>query len=122
MSTWGVTTLRLLDALEQHGPMTASEIAALLGRDRDDVSSVLSRLRRPRKQLPKRVYVIDWRDDEEGQRRYYRPVYALGSKPCKKPESYASRVRASRRRSYAAKKQRLFIAQVCAIVHTAQSA
>lgn len=123
MSTWGVTTLRMLDALEQHGPMTRSELCAHLGLDRQTAASIVSRLTKPSKRPlgPKRVYICDWRDDEEGQRKYLRAVYALGDKPDKPRPAYKPRLLAAKRRYWAARKQRLFVAQVCAIVHTAQS-
>lgn len=118
MSTWGVTTLRMLDALEQHGPMTRTELCDHLGLDRTTAASIVSRLMKPSKRPvgPKRVYICDWRDDAEGERRYLRAVYAIGKKPDKPRPEYRPRLLAAKRRYWAARKQRLFVAHVCGIV------
>ena len=76
---WGTLTLRILDALEQLGPMTTSDLASHLGISRD-LGAVMSRLKRATKTTRKRVYVADWRRDQVGQKHYPRPVYAFGDK------------------------------------------
>jgi hypothetical protein len=76
--------LRILDALEHVGPMTTSDMQEHLGLKRDPGGSVLNRLTHRTKTMPKRVYIIDWRRSQDGQREYLRAVYALGDKPDKR--------------------------------------
>lgn len=84
MSKWGVLSLRVLDALEQVGPMTSSDMQAYLGLERPMGGSVMARLTKATPRQPKRAYVYDWRRDQDGQRSILRAVYAAGNKPCKK--------------------------------------
>lgn len=83
MSNWGVTTLRILDALEHVGPMTRAELARELGMPSNRIGSVITRLCQPVKRPagPRRVRISGWRDEEEGSRCYLRAIYALGSGP-----------------------------------------
>jgi hypothetical protein len=62
---------------------------------------------------PKRVYICDWRDDAEGERRYLRAVYALGDLPDKAKPSVKARVLQSKRRYWAARKVRLASQALC---------
>jgi hypothetical protein len=109
MRAWGDTTQRMLDALETLGPMTRSEICAALDLNRDEASSIVTRLRRPRlrPEAPARVYISAWRDDEEGQRRYLRAVYALGCKPDAPKPRYRERQLAAKRRYWQRRKVKL---------------
>lgn len=105
MSKWGVVVLRILDALEQVGPMTTSEIAREIDVPRTRLGGVISRLNRPTivPKAKKRIYIAEWRDDEENQRCYLRAVYAIGSKKdaekpaCKTPAERATRYRDRKR-------------------------
>ena len=96
---WGVTTLRILDTLEQIGPMTRSEMCRHLNLTREEGSAIFSRLSRPtlRPVGQKRIYIQAWRYDDEGGRHYPRAVYALGDLP-DKPKPRVDR-KAVRRRS-----------------------
>lgn len=58
--------------------MTANEIAELLGKDRYAVSAVVSRLHRPGKRIPRRIYISAWVRDHLGERKYPRAVYSMG--------------------------------------------
>jgi len=88
---WGVTTLRILDALEHIGPMTRGEMCAHLRLTRQECAAIFSRLTRPqlRPPGPRRVHVFAWvYDGDDGERRYPRAVYAIGDAPDKpKPRS-----------------------------------
>lgn len=109
MRGWGVTTLRILDALEQYGPMTRAEMSKHLNLPRQDCSAIFSRLSRPSKRPegPKRIYITGWRYDEEGQRRYPRAVYAIGDLvDAAKPKSD---IKANRRRYRQSVKGRRFV-------------
>ena len=77
---FGVVVERILDLLEHVGPMTRSEIEQNLGIGKNTAGSVISRLNRASKQLPKRVYIKAYVYDHEGTRRYPRAVYALGDR------------------------------------------
>lgn len=72
---WGVLTLRVLDALEQYGPMTAQDVCSHLGLERRPGGSILGRLKAS---TPTRVHISAWQRDQEGQRQYLRAVYAAG--------------------------------------------
>lgn len=101
MSNWGVTALRIVDKLEQLGPMTTSEIARELGVERDSMGSIITRLRKPSKRPrgPKRIHIADWRDEEDGQRTYLRAVYGAGNKKdAEKPERKSGAERSRRYR------------------------
>lgn len=77
------TVLRLLD---ENGPMTAASMVTEAGVEKDILAATITRMRKPtlRPKAPKRIYVLDWVYDEEGQRKYPRPLFALGDKPDKK--------------------------------------
>lgn len=75
---WGFLLLRILDALEQHGPMTSSEMCQHLGVPRTSAARVLTRLLRPSPRIPRRVHISAWRREVDGQRNYLRAVYAAG--------------------------------------------
>jgi hypothetical protein len=82
MIAWGNTTDRILLLLEQE-PMTKAEICRRLELSHDRVASVLSRLSKRSKQLPKRIYISGHTRHATLGRTYIRPVYALGNKPDK---------------------------------------
>jgi hypothetical protein len=94
---WGSTVDRILDILTELGPMTAAEICREMGENRQFVSAVISRMRRPTKQLPKRIYVTSWAHDDEGARRYPRAVFDVGDAPDKEKKKDGRK--ATRRRS-----------------------
>lgn len=77
------TVLRLLD---ENGPMTAASITAESGVEKKILAGTLGRMLKATKRPigPKRIHVLDWVYDEEGQRKYPRPLFALGDKPDKK--------------------------------------
>lgn len=94
---WGALSDLILAALHDYGPMTRAEIYQTLNLPDKESGGVLSRLLKPRLRPkgPKRIYIKDWVFDEPEQRRYPRPVYALGDKQNKpKPKaSHANDVR-----------------------------
>ena len=78
----------ILRMLEEEGPMTRSEICKRLGRPKDEVVSVVSRLNKRTPVAGRRIYVREYVYDMEGERTYPRAVYAIGDKPnAKRPES-----------------------------------
>jgi hypothetical protein len=96
---WGVTTLRILDALEHIGPMTRGEMCAHLRLTREKCAAIFTRLARPqlRPLGPKRVHISAWvYDGDDGERRYPRAVYAIGDgkdKPKPRSDTKANRKR-----------------------------
>lgn len=85
---WGQTVNDILALLKEVGEVSPAEAAKLLGLDRMNVSTIMTRMRRDLKHKPKRIYIAHYVHDEDGQRRYPRPVYRLGSLPdAKKPKS-----------------------------------
>lgn len=86
---WGVSTLRLLDLLEQVGePMSTLQIAQHFDISRDRIASVISRLLRPSKTFGRRLHIAKWISEVDGSRKYRRACYAIGDKPdAKKPKT-----------------------------------
>lgn len=85
---WGSVTREVLRMLEEDGPMTRAEICKQLGRDKDDIAAVVTRLHKRSPEAGKRVYIKDYVYDMEGERYYPRALYALGDKPdAKKPKA-----------------------------------
>ena len=83
MRGWGSTVLAIEIVLSQQGPMTRSQIEDELGVGKNQVSAVLTRMRRRDKSGVKRIHIKSWAHEHEGGRRYPRAVYAIGDKPCK---------------------------------------
>ena len=85
---WGKTVNEIIATLRECGEASPVEIAKHLGLDRMNVSTIMTRMRREGKKLPKRIYIVRYVHDSEGQRRYPRPVYAIGNiQDAKKPKS-----------------------------------
>ena len=62
--------------------MTQAELLEILGGTKGTVYKVTTNLTKPSKAHSKRLYVKDYIFDQEGQKRYPRPVFAIGNKPC----------------------------------------
>ena len=104
MNKWGEVAEKILEMLED-GPMTRSEICLNLGRDKESIASIVSRLARNTVKAGKRIYVKSYVWDMEGERRYPRAVYALGKKAdAPKP---APDVKATKARYWARRKAKL---------------
>lgn len=98
-------TQKILEALS-YGEATTADLCEELGLDRRNVSSIMKRLTRPSKFIPKRVYVTGWRDTQFGERDYLRPVYALGSgEDVTRPRRLRKIQQAKAKRKYASKKR-----------------
>jgi hypothetical protein len=77
-SKWGGTTAQVLELLAAVGPMTRAEICRQIGRSKNDIASVVSRLNKASKARPKRVYIKDYIYEQSGERSYPRAVFDLG--------------------------------------------
>lgn len=98
---YGETVKRITELISDLGPMSTCELSEEMGRDRMFISAVLSRMRRPTKTMPKRLYVIRYIDKVESARAYPRAVFALGDKKdAQKPKAdkRASRKASDQRR------------------------
>jgi hypothetical protein len=84
VTKWGELTQRVLQMLDEIGPMTRSEICAHLGQPKDKVSSLVTRLSTDTPKAGRRIHICDYVHDMEGERHYPRAVYALGDKPNKR--------------------------------------
>lgn len=80
---WGSTTDRILLLLKEE-PMTKAEICRRLDLTHDQVASVLSRLSKRSKQMPKRIYISGHTRYATLGRNYIRALYALGDKSNRK--------------------------------------
>jgi len=95
VNKWGEVGDQILEMLND-GPMTRAEICLNLGRDKESIASIVSRLARNTVKAGKRIYVKSYVWDMEGERRYPRAVYALGKKadaPKPKPDVKATKAR-----------------------------
>lgn len=74
------TVRKLLWALAEEGPMTLQDMVRLTGKPKECVYALLTKMLRPtiKPAGPKRIYICQWVYDQEGQKRYPRPMYALG--------------------------------------------
>ena len=93
----GSHVIKVLEALETFGQITAQEFADYADIGRYDAHAVLNRMAKRTKAGVKRLYVADWTYEHDDARRYPRAVFMVGDKPDKrkpKPD-----VRENRRRS-----------------------
>lgn len=74
----GSVVREILRMLEEEGPMTRAEICKRLGREKDEIAAVVTRLNKRTPVSGKRIYVKEYVYDMEGERNYPRAVYALG--------------------------------------------
>lgn len=78
MTKRGEVVRAILRMLDEEGPMTRAEICKRLGREKDEIAAVVTRLNKRTPVSGKRIYVKEYVYDMEGERRYPRAVYALG--------------------------------------------
>ena len=79
---WGQLTDWVLSTLEELGPMTSGDLRDAYGEpvSTQVMSALLHRLNHARKTVPRRIYIRNWVFDSEGERSYWRAVYAIGNK------------------------------------------
>ena len=79
----GDTVRAIMRGLADEGPMTMQDMMRLTGKDKGCINPVLYKMLRPtiKPAMPKRIYICQWVYDQEGQKRYPRPMYALGDLP-----------------------------------------
>lgn len=86
--SYGSAVQKILEAIQTCGPMTRTELCQYIKADRSSTAAVISRLSKPGRITPKRLYITSYVYDQEGERRYPRAVYDLGDKPdAKKPKA-----------------------------------
>ena len=87
MGERGAIVKQVLRMLDEEGPMTRAEICKRLGRAKDEIAAVVSRLNKRSPVAGKRIYVKEYVYDMEGERTYPRALYALGGgKDAPKPK------------------------------------
>ena len=94
----------ITEQLKINGMMTLADLCAVIGKDKNYLQPVLARMGKPttRPMLPKRVYIAEYVFDQEGMRKYPRPLYALGPYPdAVKPERDVKQIK----REYRARKR-----------------
>lgn len=92
----GPIVLGILAHITEFGPATRAELCRALGRDREAVASVVSRLARAGRTVPKRIRIVDYVYEDEAGRRYPRALYDLGDGPDEvkpKPDTAANSAR-----------------------------
>lgn len=84
----GAIVKEIMRLLDEEGPMTRAEVCKRLGRPKDEIAAVVSRLNKRSPVAGRRIYVREYVYDMEGERTYPRAVYAIGDKPnTKRPQS-----------------------------------
>ena len=84
----GVMIKRVIATLEEFGELSGAEVAEILDVTRFDAHAALSKLKRRTNDGLKRAHIVRYVYDNEGDRRYPRPVYRLGDDTCRaKPKS-----------------------------------
>lgn len=100
-AAWGNVTDRVLLHLAE-APSTAADMREELELSVQVMSAVLCRLMHATKTMPKRIRVVRWIYEADGERTYPRAVYELGDKPdARKPKRDHPRVQ----RLYRARKK-----------------
>lgn len=90
----GAIVKEIMRMLDEEGPMTRAEICRRLGRPKDEIAAVVSRLNKRSPVAGKRIYVKEYVYDMEGERTYPRALYAIGDKPnAKRPESDKKKIK-----------------------------
>lgn len=106
MRKYGTLVQQIEQTLSELGSMTGAELCQELGVEKPELSAVVSRMAKPTKTLPKRLYVAGYTFEHETHgRRYPRAIYALGDFP-DKPKPKPNR-RETVRRYNANKRKRL---------------
>lgn len=80
----GAIVKQIMQMLDEDGPMTRAEICKRLGRPKDEIAAIVSRLNKRSPVAGKRIYVKSYRFVTDDERRYPRAVYAVGDKPDRK--------------------------------------
>jgi len=97
MRKYGTLVQQIEQTLSELGALTGAELCQELGVTKSDLSSIVSRMCKPSKTLPKRIYVTGYTFEHETHgRRYPRAVYALGDQE-NKPKPKTSRKEIVRR-------------------------
>lgn len=83
MKKRGDVVRAITQQLEINGLMTLADLVVATGLEKNSLWAVLRRMSAPtiKPAMPKRVYIAEWVYDQEGQKRYPRPLYGLGSGP-----------------------------------------
>lgn len=112
---WGDIPERILQVLHEYGPMTGQDMEDLLNIPAHIINKTLRRMRQPslrKKPLgERRVHIVDWAPEAEGQRDYPRPIYAAGHGEHKKrpPKKHRNAVVRDYYRSKKAKTRMNFV-------------
>lgn len=97
---WGNAADRVLLHVKEFGPCTANDILACMELEPNNVRQILHRLGKQLKRGPdagkRRIHIVKWVHDAEGQREYPRPLWAYGhgyhaKKPERKPNLLVQR-------------------------------
>lgn len=92
----------ILQALKDYGPMTRVDIELTLGLTKEQTSKLMSCIVNASPRKPQRAHILTYVEDQEGQKRYPRAVYAYGpgpiaQKPKRNPNAIQKRSRDKRK-------------------------
>jgi predicted ArsR family transcriptional regulator len=96
---YGSTVAKITHLLEQYGPMTRDEICVHLDVNRMNISAVISRMKKPGVDTPRRLHISGYTHDSEVGRCYPRAIYDLGDKTDAKKLNRQENRRQARKRS-----------------------
>ena len=93
----------ILETLRDFGPMTRVDLELTLGYTKQQVSRLMLCITTESPRLPQRAHILTYVEDQEGQKRYPRPVYAFGPginapKPKRNTKAVQKRSREKRKR------------------------
>lgn len=89
----GPVVIGITRLIQQYGPLTRSDLSRELALGKESVASVISRMSKAQKTVPRRLYICGWVHEGDGERSYPRAQYNLGDKPDKpkpKPDTAAT--------------------------------
>lgn len=93
----GSHVIKVYEALQEFGKITAQEFADYADIGRYDAHAVLNRMNKRTKAGVKRIYIAGWTYDHDDARRYPRAIFMIGDKEDKlKPKP---NIKENRRRS-----------------------
>jgi hypothetical protein len=75
-AAYGELIAKILWLLDEHNTITCADIRKTLGIRVEIVRAILSRLLRNGEKTGKRLYILSWYTEVQGERRYPRAIYA----------------------------------------------
>lgn len=89
----------MIELIRDLGPLTASELADILGKDRRSIAKMANEQTKDMPRRPQTMRIVSYTSDHEGGRKYPRPQYNVGTGPnARKPKADQNKVKREYRR------------------------